>query len=86
MKRALLLISIMFVCFAANSQTGIYKHFVNRTNVRAYCVECYPLAIGDTVCVTLLEVDDSLTYKALRKELKSLPFTPRNDNTVEKEV
>lgn len=79
MKRALLLISIMFFCFAANSQTGIYKHFANRTNVRAYCVERYPLAIGDTVCVTLLEVDDSLTYKALRKELKSLPFTPRKN-------
>lgn len=79
MKRILLLISIMLLCFAANSQTGIYKHYANRTNVRAYCVERYPLAIGDTLCVTLLEVDDSLTYKALRKELKSLPFTPRKN-------
>lgn len=79
MKRTLLLIGIMLSCLAASAQTGIYKHFAKRPGVRAYCVERYPLAVGDTVCVTLLEVDDSTAYRALAKELKTLPFTPRKN-------
>jgi hypothetical protein len=79
MKRTAFFIGIMLFSFAASAQTGIYKHFAKRPGVRAYCVERYPLASGDSICVTLLEVDDSLTYKALRKELKSLPFTPRKN-------
>lgn len=79
MKRTVFFISIMLLGFAANSQTGIYKHFAKRQGVRAYCVERYPLAVGDTVCVTLLEVDDSTAYHSIIKEMKTPPFTPRKN-------
>lgn len=79
MKRTIILIGIMLFSLAVNAQTGIYKHFAKRSNVRVYCVERYPLAVGDTACVTLLEANDSVTYKALRKELQAMPFTPRKN-------
>ncbi len=79
MKRTLIIAALLAACMAAGAQTGIYKHFAKHPGVRAYCVERYPMAVGDTICVTLLEASDSTSYKALRKELKSLPFTPRKD-------
>lgn len=79
MKRTAFFIGIMLFSFAASAQTGIYKHFAKRPGVRAYCVERYPLASGDSICVTLLEVDDSTTYHSLIKEMKTLPFTPRKN-------
>ena len=79
MKRTVFFIGIMLFGLAVNAQTGIYKHFAKRPNVRVYCVERYPLAMGDTACVTLLEANDSVTYKALRKELKAFPFTPKKN-------
>ena len=79
MKRMIFLVALMACGLAACGQTGIYKHFAKRSNVRVYCVERYPLAVGDTACVTLLEVNDSVTYKALRKELQAMPFTPRKN-------
>ena len=82
MKRTIILIGIMLFSLAVNAQTGIYKHFAKRSNVRVYCVERYPLAVGDTACVTLLEANDSVTYKALRKELQAMPFTPRKDYNI----
>ena len=79
MKRMIFLVALMACGLAACGQTGIYKHFAKRPNVRVYCVERYPLAVGDTACVTLLEANDSVTYKALRKELRAMPFTPRKN-------
>ena len=79
MKRMIFLVALMACGLAACGQTGIYKHFAKRPNVRVYCVERYPLAVGDTACVTLLEANDSVTYKALRKELQAMPFTPRKN-------
>ena len=79
MKRMIFLVALMACGLAACGQTGIYKHFAKRPNVRVYCVERDPLAVGDTACVTLLEANDSVTYKALRKELRAMPFTPRKN-------
>lgn len=79
MKRMFFLVALMACVLAACGQTGIYKHFAKRPNVRVYCVERYPLAVGDTACVTLLGANDSVTYKALRKELRAMPFTPRKN-------
>jgi hypothetical protein len=76
MKRTALFIAVIlnlqFSISNLQAQTGLYKHFANRPGVKAYCVERYPLAEGDTACVTLLQVDDSATYKALRKEILDL--------------
>lgn len=80
MKRTALFIAVIlnlqFSISNLQAQTGLYKHFANRPGVKAYCVERYPLAEGDTACVTLLQVEDSATYKALRKEMKAMPWTP----------
>ena len=80
MKRTTLFIAVILNLQFTNSnlqaQTGLYKHFASRPGVKAYCVERYPLAEGDTACVTLLQVEDSATYKALRKEMKAMPWTP----------
>ena len=82
MKRIACFFILMLCCTIASAQTGIYKHFAKRSNVRVYCVERYPLAVGDTACVTLLETSDSVTYKALRKELQAMPFTPRTNSNL----
>ena len=79
MKRTLIIAALLAACLAAGAQTGIYKHFAKRQGVRAYCVERYPLAVGDTVCVTLLEIDDSSAYRSIIKEMKTLPFHPRKN-------
>ena len=76
MKRTFILIGIMLICLSANSQTALYKKYADRQWIRAYCVERYPLAVGDSVTVTLFEVEDTTTYQSLYNELKSMPYTP----------
>ena len=77
MKRTALLIGIMLLALAAHAQTGLYKRYASRPGVQAYCVERYPLNSGDSVCVTLLQTDDSAVYKTLCRELHHLPYTPK---------
>ena len=76
MKRILLLF-LLAATLSASAQTGLYKRYASRQNVQAYCVERYPLASGDSVCVTLLQTDDSAVYRTLCRELHELPFTPK---------
>ena len=76
MKRTIILIGIMLIGISANSQTALYKKYANSQGFRAYCVERYPLAVGDSVTVTFFEVEDTLTYQSLYNELKSMPYTP----------
>lgn len=77
MKRLLLLFVLASVAVAATAQTGLYKHFANRRNINAYCIERYPLSESDSVCVTLLTTDDSAAYRLLLREIYALPYTPK---------
>lgn len=77
MKRTLLLVGIMLMGLAANGQTALYKKYEKHPGIRAYCVERYPLAVGDSVTVTFFEAEDSVAFLSLYKELKSMPYSPR---------
>ena len=77
MKRTLLLIGIMLLCHAAYSQTALYKKYAKHPGIRAYCVERYPLAVGDSVTVTFFEADDTTTFQSLYNELKEMPYSHR---------
>ena len=76
MKGSLLLF-LLAATLSTTAQTGLYKRYADRDGVQAYCVERYPLSSGDSVCVTLLQTDDSTVYRTLLKELHSLPYAPR---------
>lgn len=78
MKRATILLILLAVTFAVSAQTGLYKRFASMKGVQAYCVERYPLTSGDSVCVTLLQTDDSVVYRKLRRELTNLPYAARS--------
>ena len=77
MKRTIIFIGIMLLCLSANSQTALYKKYADCQWIQAYCVERYPLAVGDSVTVTFFEVEDTTTYQSLYNELKSMPYSPR---------
>ena len=76
MKRTLLLF-LLAATLSASAQTGLYKRYASRQNVQAYCVERYPLSSGDSVCVTLLQTDDSTVYRTLLRELHKMPYTTK---------
>ena len=76
MKRILLLF-LLAATLSASAQTGLYKRYASRQNVQAYCVERYPLSSGDSVCVTLLQTDDSIVYRTLLRELHEMPYTTK---------
>ncbi len=76
MKRTIVLLLLASTISAA-AQTGLYKRFATRESVQAYCVERFPLNSGDSVCVTLLQTDDSTVYRTLLKELHNLPYSAK---------
>lgn len=85
MKRTVIIMTMLVFTLAASAQTGLYKRYADRPGVQAYCVERYPLYSGDSVCVTLLQTDDSTVYRTLLRELHKLPYTvkrPRVDGTI----
>lgn len=67
------------------AQTAIYKHFANRPQLYAYCMERYPLTDADTANVTLLNTGDSTIYQVVIAELKALPFSPNKKNMLRPE-
>lgn len=77
MKRCVILALMLATAIVANGQTALYKRFADRPGVQAYCVDRYPLKSGDSVCVTLLQTDDSAVYRAMIAELRRLPYSPR---------
>lgn len=77
MKRILMTAVLTAVTLVASGQTGLYKRYAHRAGVQAYCVEKYPLDSGDSVCVTLLQTDDTAVYRTLFGELHKLPYTPK---------
>ena len=77
MKQTALFVGLMLIALAASAQTGLYKHYASRDGVQAYCVERYPLSCGDSVCVTLLQTDDSTVYRTLCRELHEMPYTTK---------
>lgn len=77
MKRCAILALMLATAIVANGQTALYKRFADRPGVQAYCVDRYPLKSGDSVCVTLLQTDDSAVYRAMIAELHRLPYSPR---------
>jgi len=81
MKRIVFIALLLATAIAASGQTALYKHFANRPGVQAYCVERYPLTSGDSVCVTLLQTDDTAVYRSLISELRKLPYSPRRKST-----
>lgn len=86
MKRVVLLIAMITPWFVSTAQTGLYKRYASRPGVQAYCVERYPLSNGDSVCVTLLQTDDSAVYRTIRRELHDLPYASRNKTAVSNEA
>lgn len=85
MKRAIALL-MLAAALTASAQTGLYKRYAPRPGLQAYCVERYPLSCGDSICVTLLQTDDSTVYRTLLKELHKLPYAPRGIAKVEGEM
>lgn len=77
MKRALFLLFII-ATLSAGAQTALYKRYANRQGIKAYCVERYPLNSGDSVCVTLLQTDDSALYRTLLRELHEMPYSAKS--------
>ncbi len=77
MRRTFFFVSIMLLCLAANSQTALYKKYAKQPGIRAYCVERYPLAVGDSVTVTFFETEDTMAFQSLYKQLKDMPYSPR---------
>ena len=86
MKRLVILTAFIVIVFASIAQTGLYKRYASRLGVQAYCVERYPMGSGDSVCVTLLQTDDSTVYNSVIKELHKLPYATRKTAKVESEV
>lgn len=77
MKQTVLFVGLILITLAASAQTGLYKRYATREGVQAYCVERYPLSCGDSVCVTLLQTDDSTVYRTLCRELHEMPYTTK---------
>lgn len=75
--KQILFIGLLLSAWCAHGQTELYKKYAHWPGVHAYCVRDYPLGGVDTTCVTLFSTGDSAVYQALKKELCSLPFTPR---------
>lgn len=73
---------ILFVCCTLlmllsnilNAQTAIYKAYVDKPNISASCLSNYPIGDNTTVAVTMLQADDSATFKNLMKSLVALPY------------
>ncbi len=81
-----LLLFLFAATLSASAQTGLYKRYASRQNLQAYCVERYPLSSGDSVCVTLLQTDDSTVYRTLLEELHKLPYAPKEIRKKSKEA
>lgn len=77
MKRIFLVLTLVVLSAAIQAQTGLYKRYASRHGVQAYCVERYPMIGGDSVCVTLLQTDDSTVYRTLLRELHKMPYTTK---------
>ena len=72
MKRIAIVLTTVLMCTAASAQTALYKHYANRSDLRVYCVERYPLVGGDTVTVTFIEADNDSVRKVIQRELMAL--------------
>lgn len=83
MKRLLLVLALVALNLGMQAQTGLYKRYAHRPGVQAYCVDRYPLSSGDSVCVTLLQTDDSTVYRTLLRELRALPYAARRSRAEE---
>lgn len=77
MKRIFLVLTLVVLSAAIQAQTGLYKRYASRPGVQVYCVERYPMIGGDSVCVTLLQTDDSTVYRTLLRELHKMPYTTK---------
>lgn len=72
MKHTAIILAMVLLCTAASAQTALYKRYANRSDLRVYCVERYPLVGGDTVTVTFFEADNDSVRKVIQQELMAL--------------
>ena len=52
------------------AQTALYKAFLGKNGINACCIPDYPIGDKTTVTVTLLQADDSATFKTLMRQVK----------------
>lgn len=57
------------------AQTALYKAFLGKNGINACCIPDYPIGDKTTVTVTLLQADDSATFKTLMRSLKAMPYS-----------
>lgn len=83
MKKVLLIATLMF-CAAAccQAQTALFKKYANHRNIKASCIEDYPIGDGFKATATMLKCQTQRAYAATEKELRALPYEHRfsNDN------
>lgn len=83
MKKALLIATLM-ICAAAccPAQTALFKKYAGQRNIKASCIENYPIGDGFKATATMLKCQTQRAYKAVEKELRALPYEHRfpNDN------
>lgn len=66
----LLLVSTQLV-----AQTALYKAYLGKKGINACCIPNYSIGDKTTVTVTILQADDSATFKILMKSLKAMPYS-----------
>ena len=70
MKRPAILVAILLLAACAGpAQTALYKRYAKRADLKAYCIENYPLNEKDSVTVTVFQTDDTSTYLFMQREL-----------------
>ncbi len=78
MKAPKLLTAILIVLLcntpAAIAQTALYKSYINHKGITPSCIEQLPVGEGLSATVTMLEANDSASFRSLMSQLKALPY------------
>ena len=74
MKKVLFAI-LLLVSTQLVAQTALYKAYLGKKGINACCIPNYPIGDKMSVTVTILQADDSATFKTLMKSLKAMPYS-----------
>ena len=66
---------VLLVSTQLCAQTALYKAYLGKSGINACCIPNYPIGDKATVTVTLLQADDSATFKSLMRSLKAMPYS-----------
>lgn len=81
-KIAIITLLIISAAACCQAQTAIFKKYAGHRNIKASCIEGYPIGDGFKATATMLKCQTQRAYKAVEKELRALPYEHRfpNDN------